>query len=179
MKNISLLLGTLLLVSLASLPAQIEPEMLMTLSSTEFIDGAMIPDEFTCKGKDASPPLEISRLPEATKSLALIVEDRDAPGGLFTHWLVWNIEPTRLRFLTATPPAGSEEGRNDFGKSGYSGPCPSSGVHRYYFTAYALNSPLDLPESAQRADVLKAMEGKVLKEATLIGKYSHVAQALP
>lgn len=161
-----------------SLQAQIEPQMLMSISSTEFSEGALLPDEFTCHGKNASPPLEISRVPPEAKSVVLIMEDRDAPEGIFTHWLVWNIEPNRLQFLTATPPAGSIQGTNDFGNVGYTGPCPKSGVHRYYFTAYALSAPLELPEKARRADVLRAMRGKLLKEATLIGKYAHQVEEL-
>ncbi len=178
MIKLPLLAAFTLALCLSAAQAQIEPAMLMTVTSTEFSEGALIPDEFTCEGKDASPPLEIARVPEETKSLALVVEDHDAPQGIFTHWLVWNIEPNRLQFLTGTPPAGSEQGTNDFGKAGYRGPCPPSGVHRYYFTAYALSEKLDLPATAKRAEVLKAMQGKVLKEATLIGKFAHEREGL-
>lgn len=151
--------------------AQIEPEMLMNLSSREFITGGMIPAEYTCDGRNASPPLKIDRVPEAAKSLALIVTDEDAPGGTFTHWLAWNIDPKRTEFLKDTVPPEAIQGKNDFGKTGYGGPCPPSGVHRYYFRIYALDKTLDLSSGATRNQVEKAMKGHVLMQAELMGKY--------
>lgn len=178
MKILFFAVAALLLFWLGTSQAQIEPEMIMTVGSTEFIDGAMIPAEYTCDGKNTSPPLAIDRLPEKAKSVVLIVVDRDAPGGNFIHWTIWNIDPKDTQFLAGTPPRGTVEGTNDFGKTGYSGPCPPSGVHRYYFTAYALSEPLDVPEGAMAAAVRAAMKGKVLKEAILIGKYAHQGDEL-
>lgn len=170
MRSLPLLAVTALALHTAS--AQIEPEMLMTLSSAEFSEGAMIPEEYTCDGRNVSPPVQFGRIPAAAKSLALIVTDPDAPGAIFTHWLVWNIETSRSEFSAGSVPGGVSEGKNDFGNSGYGGPCPPSGVHRYYFRLYALDTTLDLPAGATRDQVEAAMKGHVLKEAQLIGKYS-------
>src|SRR5438552_15466 len=106
---------------------QIDPKMLMDISSTEFISGGSIPKEYTCEGSNISPPLNISRTPDAAKSLVLLVDDIDAPRGKFVHWLVWNIEPKTESISKGTVPNGAVQGKNDFGKDGYGGPCPPSG----------------------------------------------------
>lgn len=149
----------------------------MNIESSAFADGAEMPKAHTCDGTDHSPPLMFADVPAAAKSLALIVEDPDAPGGTFTHWLLYNLPP-RTKFLpdglakTQFALKGAAQGMNDFGALGYGGPCPPPGSpHRYVFTLYALNAPLTLKPGATKADLLEAMEGRVLEEAKLTGAY--------
>lgn len=136
--------------------------------STVFSNKGHIPSEYTCDGKDINPPLEISNIPEGTKTLALIMEDPDAPRGTFDHWLVWNISPNEA-IAEQTNPGIS--GTNDFGKSGYGGPCPPSGVHRYFFKVYALDTKLDLLAGADKDALLEAMTDHILAEGVIMGLY--------
>lgn len=136
--------------------------------STVFSHKGHIPPEYTCDGKDINPPLEISDFPDGTKTLALIMEDPDAPRGVFDHWLVWNISPNEA-IAEQTNPGIS--GINDFGKTGYGGPCPPSGVHRYFFKIYALDTKLDLPAGADKKALLEAMTGHILAEGEIMGLY--------
>ncbi len=140
----------------------------MNLTSPEFKDNEQIPSKFTCDGYDISPTLNIGELPENTKTLALITDDPDAPTGTFTHWIVWNINPTNTIKEGEKP---GIEGKNDFGSNGYKGPCPPSGTHRYFFRLYALDTVLDLKEEATKSDLKKAMKTHVLAKAELIGTY--------
>src|SRR5438876_9788033 len=121
----------------------------MKISSSAFQEGGNIPSKFTCDGTDANPPLRFEGAPAETKSLVLIVDDPDAPSGLFTHWLIWNISSQTTTIAEGSTPKGVQ-GTNDFGKSGYGGPCPPSGTHRYYFKIFALDRELDLPFGAKR-----------------------------
>src|SRR5437667_12635326 len=114
----------------------------MKITSSAFQEGASIPSKFTCDGSDTSPPLQIGDVPSGAKSLALIVDDPDAPSGLFTHWTVWNIPPETIVIGEGSTPKGVQ-GTNDFGKSGYGGPCPLSGTRRYFFKAFVLDRELD------------------------------------
>jgi len=141
------------------------------LISTAFAPGGRIPRRHTCEGEDVSPPLTWSGLPEDTRSLALIVDDPDAPVGTFTHWLAWGIEPDRTGLGEGERPP--REGRNDFGAPGYRGPCPppGHGPHRYVFRLLALGAQLDLAPGAGRRDLERALEGRVLGEAQLVGVY--------
>lgn len=143
----------------------------MKLSSAAFENNAMIPAEYTCDGQDISPPLSISGVPTKAKSLALIMDDPDAPGGTFTHWVVWNIPPDKTEFIKDEK-ISFPQGRTSFGDIGYGGPCPPSGVHRYFFKLYALNSMLDLEEESTKKDLERTMTGKIVEQSTLIGKYS-------
>ena len=143
----------------------------MKITSSAFQEGANIPSKFTCDGADTSPPLQIADIPSQAKSLALIVDDPDAPGGLFTHWMVWNIPPQTSAVGEGSAPKGVR-GTNDFGKSGYGGPCPPSGTHRYYFKIFALDRELDLPSGAKRGQVDAAMKGHVVAQGELMGRYS-------
>lgn len=143
----------------------------MKLSSPAFENEGVIPAEYTCDGKNISPPLIISDVPENAKSLALIMDDPDAPFGTFVHWLIWNIPPN----TTNIPEGGNisyPQGKNDFRKQGYGGPCPPFGTHRYFFKLYALDTLLDLEEGAKKKDLLKAMSGHIIEETQLIGVYS-------
>ena len=143
----------------------------MKITSSAFQEGAIIPSKFTCDGADTSPPLQIADVPSGAKSLALIVDDPDAPSGLFTHWMVWNISPQTNIIGEGSTPQGVQ-GTNDFGKSGYGGPCPPSGMHRYYFKIFALDKTLDLPPGAKRKELDKAMNGHVIAQGQLMGRYS-------
>lgn len=143
----------------------------MTLSSFAFKHNELIPKKYTCDGDDISPPLAISGVPAHAKSLALIVDDPDAPAKTWVHWTVWNITPQTTEISENSAPIGAFEGITDFGKPGYGGPCPPSGTHRYFFKLYALDILLTLPQTARKADLEKAMQGHILDTAELIGLY--------
>ncbi|HEX3051710.1 MAG TPA: YbhB/YbcL family Raf kinase inhibitor-like protein [Aggregatilineaceae bacterium] len=152
--------------------------MAFVLHSSDFPPGALIPIRFTCSGSDISPALLWSDPPPETDSLALICEDPDAPRGLWVHWVIYNIPKDTRGLLEAIPkvlelPDGTRQGVNDFGRTGYAGPCPppGHGKHRYFFRLYALDVSLMLLPDATRADLLQAMEGYILAEAELMGLY--------
>ena len=141
------------------------------LTSSAFGHGQPIPRKHTCDAEDVSPPLAWSGVPEGTVSLALVVDDPDAPSGTFTHWLAWGIDPAAGSL--AEGEAGPVEGRNDFGTSGWRGPCPppGHGPHRYFFRLYALERELDLPGGAEKGDVERVISERVLGSAELVGTY--------
>ncbi len=147
------------------------------LSSPAFADGQMIPPKYTADGEDISPPLAWEGLPQETQCLALICDDPDAPVGTWVHWLMWNI-PRDVSSLPENVPmqkqlaTGARQGVNDFGRIGYGGPAPPSGTHRYFFRLYALHTVLDLPAGSGRAQLEKAMKGRILGQAQLMGKYA-------
>ena len=145
----------------------------ISITSLAFQAGGDIPAKYTCNGKNLSPELQISSVPNGAKSLVLIVDDPDAPRGLFTHWIVWNIDPKTTRVAENSAPAGAVQGTSDFGKNNYGGPCPPSGTHRYYFKIFALDTRLELKPSARRAEVDAAMRGHVLGQGELMARYSH------
>lgn len=147
----------------------------MKLSSISFEPGKQIPSQYTCDGKNISPQLSIANTPDNAKSLALTLEDPDAPGGTWDHWVVWNIDPKTLVINEGAVPQGATLGRTSFGKNAYGGPCPPKGSkpHRYVFTVYALNKPLEILEESTKDDLQKAMQGHILAEATLTGLFSH------
>jgi Raf kinase inhibitor-like YbhB/YbcL family protein len=140
----------------------------LKLISTVFSHNGHIPPQYTCEGKNINPPLTIENIPGGTKSLAIIVEDPDAPKGIFDHWVMWNI-PINAAIAEGSSPGIS--GTNGFGKAGYGGPCPPSGVHRYFFKVYALDKELDLSPGAGKKELLDAMKGHVLAIAELMGLY--------
>jgi Raf kinase inhibitor-like YbhB/YbcL family protein len=143
----------------------------MKITSSAFQQGGNMPSKFSCDGSNTSPPLQISDVPTEAKSLVLIVDDPDAPSGLFTHWAVWNISPQTTTIGEGSTPKGVQ-GTNDFGKSGYGGPCPPSGTHRYYFKVFALDRELDLPVGAKRSHLESAIKGHVIAQGELMGRYS-------
>jgi Raf kinase inhibitor-like YbhB/YbcL family protein len=156
----------------------------MTLKSAAFAPNAPIPARYTADGADVSPPLAWSDPPAATESFALIVDDPDAPGKTWVHWVIYGISagtrelkervPTNAGPFDSAqggPFAGMSQGINDFHKTGYGGPSPPSGTHRYVFTLYALDVALDLPPGAAKPQLLAAMKGHVLAEAKLVGTY--------
>jgi Raf kinase inhibitor-like YbhB/YbcL family protein len=143
----------------------------MKITSSAFQAGGNIPSKFTCDGGDTNPPLQMQDIPAAATSLVLILDDPDAPGGLFTHWIVWNISPQTTSIAEGSAPK-AVQGTNDFGKSGYGGPCPPSGSHRYYFRIFALDKELDLPVGSKRAQLNAAMKSHVIAQGELMGRYS-------
>lgn len=151
--------------------------MAFELTSSAFKNGDFIPAKYTGDGEDISPPLKWQVPPTQTKSLALICDDPDAPMGIWVHWVVYNIPPTMLEFAEALPKDatlanGIRQGRTDFGSTGYGGPAPPKGKpHRYFFKLYALDSTIDIKPGATKAELEKAIKGKILAEATLMGKY--------
>ena len=144
-----------------------------------FEDGGFIPEEYTADGRDISPPLIIENVPAEAETLAVIVDDPDAPNGTFTHWLIWNI-PAAVSEISkdiekkeeVKELKGALQGKNDFNELGYLGPAPPSGVHTYRFYVYALDDQLALKAGADKETLLKAMEGHVLQKAVLKGEYT-------
>jgi hypothetical protein len=143
----------------------------MKLSSPAFADGGDIPAKYTCDGDDVSPPLQIADVPDDAEALALVMDDPDAPMGTFDHWLVWNIPADTTEIPEGTEPEGVQ-GKTDFGRLGYGGPCPPSGTHTYRFKLYALDEELDLAEGADKKQLSRAMEGHVMAEVMLKARYS-------
>lgn len=149
----------------------------MKLESNAFIADGTIPSLYTCDGKDTSPPLSWDEPPQGTQSLALIVDDPDAPTGVFVHWVLYDL-PAEVRQLPEgvpsqpTLPSGGVQGKNDFPKLGYGGPCPPSGTHRYFFKLYALDRKTGLASGATKKQLEAAIEGRILGTAELIGRYS-------
>ncbi len=147
-------------------------EKKLKLTSTAFENGGMIPKEYTCDGSDVNPRLEISNVPPDCQSLVLVFDDVDAVGGVWDHWLVWNISSDTRTIGLRSVPKGAHVGMNDFGEFGYSGPCPPSGEHKYMFRLYALDKELDLASSANRTELEEAMEGHMVNKTGLLGRYS-------
>lgn len=143
----------------------------MIISSSAFQNNSSMPPMYTCDGKDISPPLSFSEVPASAKSLALIVDDPDAPNGDWVHWLVWNIDPAITTLEENSLPAEALAGTTSFGESAWGGPCPPSGVHHYQFKLYALDNKLDLQAGAQKNDLQKAIQGHILAQAMLVGLY--------
>ena len=142
----------------------------MKIFSSAWADGELIPPKYTCDGANVSPPLEWADVPAGARTLALIVDDPDAPNGLFLHWLLWNIDASE-NGLTEGTAGGARQGRNGFGQAAYGGPCPPGGTHRYYFRLFALDSELDAPAGATRERAERAMQGHILEQAEFMGRY--------
>jgi len=150
--------------------------MEIKITSSAFEEGGLIPAKYTCDGADVSPPLQWDAVPEGTKSVALICDDPDAPMGTWVHWALFNL-PSDAKELAENIPAeetlpnGAKQGVNDFGRIGYGGPCPPGGTHRYFFKIYALDTEVGLEAGADKRQLLKAMEGHILEQGQLVGKY--------
>lgn len=172
------MIGLLFLIPLAIpvigvAPAPSAPRFTsLRVTSRAFPQGGKIPQKNTCDNSNVSPPLRIANLPKTAKSLALIVDDPDAPGRTWTHWLLWNIDPKTTEIREDSVPKNAVQGTSDFGSARYGGPCPPSGAHRYYFKVYALDTTLSLPSSSKKAAVEKAMAGHIVAEGRLMGIYS-------
>ncbi|MBI3664382.1 MAG: YbhB/YbcL family Raf kinase inhibitor-like protein [Acidobacteria bacterium] len=151
--------------------------MTFKLNTAAFEAGGMISRQFTCDGPDLSPALEWSGAPANTKSFALIADDPDAPVGTWVHWVLYDLPADTKQLIEGVPkdeqlPSGARQGRNDFRRIGYGGPCPPPGpAHRYFFKLYALDAKVNLKADASKADVEKAMAGHILAQATLVGRY--------
>ena len=143
----------------------------MNLSSTVFFDNGNLPAKYSCDGEKVSPPLVVSGVPEKAVSLVLIVDDPDAPRGIYTHWTVWNIKPDTKEIEENSVPDGATQGKTSANRPGYAAACPPSGIHRYTFKIYALDKMLGLSSSADVDDLTAAMDNHILDQARLIGKY--------
>ena len=146
----------------------------LIISSSAFDNGGYIPAKYTCEGENINPPLDISGAPEKTETFALIVEDPDAPRGIFDHWIVWNIQPGKMIAENTVP---GIQGKNSFGSAQYGGPCPPAGTHRYYFKLYALDTTLDLPEGSAKPVLLEAMKDHILEMNEFIGRYKKISSS--
>jgi Raf kinase inhibitor-like YbhB/YbcL family protein len=182
--------GWPLLSSSASLPGRRGPDGSSIVSANQasslgsfsvraeaFDPGADIPRKFSCQGSDTSPALVWTDPPAATLSLVLIVDDPDAPAGTWVHWVLYDLPPKTRRLSEALPPTaevagGGRQGANDFGKTGYGGPCPPPGKsHRYFFKLYALDTRVSLKAGATKPDVEQAMKGHILAKTEVMGRY--------
>ena len=143
----------------------------LQLTSPAFANKETIPTRFTCDGKDLSPPLTFGPIPKGTRSLALIVDDPDAPAGTWVHWLVWNIPPQTRQLEESALPPEAKQGLNDWRRNEYGGPCPPTGKHRYLFRLYALDTVLLLPATANRSALDRAMKKHIIGSGTLLGTY--------
>ena len=150
--------------------------MEIEIKSAAFVPGGKIPEKYTCDGMDISPPLTWTSGPEGTKAFALICDDPDAPMGTWVHWVLFNLPADVTELRENVPPereleSGAKQGMNDFRKIGYGGPCPPGGTHRYFFKLYALDEEINLEAGTTKEELLKAMEGHVLAEGQLMGRY--------
>ena len=167
-----LLVLLLTLFSAASMQAKEVKMSQMKLSSSAFKHTGQIPALYSCDGSDTSPPLAIEGVPNEAKSLALVMDDPDAPAGTWVHWVLWNIDPVTTQIAQGSAPRGAEQGVNSWQRKSYGGPCPPSGQHRYYFRLYALSERLALPSNSTRKELDRAMQGKILAQTELLGVYS-------
>jgi len=143
----------------------------LKITSLAFKHNEHIPAKYTCDGADVNPALAIENVPAGAKSLALIVDDPDAPAGTWVHWVVWNISPDTREIKERAVPSGASQGMNDFRKRNYGGPCPPSGTHRYFFKLYALDTVLNLGTDSTKAALERAMQDHILAQAEFIGLY--------
>jgi Raf kinase inhibitor-like YbhB/YbcL family protein len=174
-----LICSSLLAIQLTEIKSQTKMginKMSIIIESPAFKQGDFIPSRYTCDGEDISPALKWTNVPEGTKSLALICDDPDAPIGDWVHWVLYNIPPETKELKENIPPDkilkdGSIHGLNDWKRYGYGGPCPPSGVHRYFFKLYALDTKLNLAPGATKRQLLEAMKGHIIAQGELMGKY--------
>lgn len=147
--------------------------MTLQIKSSAFNQGALIPKKYTCDGQDVSPPLTWTGVPLGTKSLALVMDDPDAPVGNWDHWILFNVPPqtTALPENVESLPAATLGGKNSWRRTGYGGPCPPDREHRYFFKLYALDTVLDLKEGVTKKELEAAMQNHILEKAELMGRY--------
>lgn len=144
---------------------------MIAVTSPAFSTDSFIPKDYTCDGKNTNPALEFANIPSIAKTLTLIVDDPDAPMGVWTHWMVWNISPSITRIEENGKPKEAVVGQNDFKANAYGGPCPSSGTHHYRFTVYALDTVLSISHSSDRKALDSAINGHIIAQGQLIGLY--------
>lgn len=153
--------------------------IVLEITSSVFQDGDKIPEKYTCDGKDISPPLKISNVPSEAETLAIVVDDPDAPGGVFDHWVIWNIPIEKNEIPEAVPTErtvdslnGAKQGQNGFGEIGYRGPCPPGGSdHDYRFKAYAIEDDVDLDSGVLKEDLEREIEGRIIEKDSIVGVY--------
>ncbi len=178
MRKISLIMVLIVLLSGCISHQKGDEKMKLEVNSV-FHEGSFIPKKYTCEGADINPPLYLAHIPSGAKSMAIIVDDPDAPIGTFTHWIAWNIPPTEQipegipKIGNVSKPIRMIQGRNDFGRIGYGGPCPprGHGVHHYHFKVYILDTTLNLPPGASRKELERAMKGHIIQWGELVGLY--------
>ena len=151
--------------------------MTITVTSPAFASMQAIPRKYTCDGENLSPPLSWGKVPNSAKSIVLICDDPDAPAGDWVHWVCYDIPPAADPLPEAVPASdtlacGGRQGKTDFGKTGYGGPCPPGGTHRYFFKVYALDIMLNLPAGKTKKEILKAIKGHVVASGELVGTYT-------
>ena len=149
----------------------------LVVTSPAFDDGGMMPDRYAYRGENVSPPIWWSNVPQSAKTVAIICDDPDAPGGSWVHWIIFNIPSASGGTPEGVPhgealPGGIRQGMNDFRKIGYDGPAPPSGTHRYYFNVYVLDRKIDIRPGSSAKDILAAMEGHILAKGSLMGRYA-------
>lgn len=159
-----------MLKTLKNSQTQLQGGIPMNITSSAYSEGQAIPVKFTCDGANVNPPLMLSSIPTAAKSITVIFDDLDSPRGIFTHWLFWNVDPKNTIIEENKQPQ-AVAGTNTFGQTKYGGPCPNAGTHRYVYTAYALDIVLDLPEGSTKDKLISAMEGHILADGKLTGTY--------
>lgn len=167
----------IVLVNFYTSAKTVRKTMNITVSSSAFKDGELIPIKYTCDGDNVSPPLSFALIPDNTNSIALIADDPDAPMGTWVHWVLYNLPADTTKILEAMPKDktldnGAKQGANSSNRIGYTGPCPPSGTHRYFFKVYALDKILTLEPGITKEQLLSAMEGHVLSQGQLMGKYA-------
>jgi Raf kinase inhibitor-like YbhB/YbcL family protein len=175
--RLAVLILLLIAMTSASQAAETTKKSDITLTSPAFAEGGAIPEQYTCQGKNTSPPLKWSAMPSEARSLALIVDDPDAPSGTWVHWVLYDLPPSTIALPENVAksqyiPGGAKQGLNDFKHLGFGGPCPPAGKpHRYFFKLYALDKVLDLKPGATKKDVERAMEKHIISQGQLIGTY--------
>jgi Raf kinase inhibitor-like YbhB/YbcL family protein len=166
----TLFLVLVVFASLVSAVESIEPTK-FKVSSPAFENNGTIPKKYGCAGENVNPALKIEGVPPGAKSLALVFDDVDAPGGSYVHWIVWNIDPVTREVRENSVPGGAVQGMNDFKKQNYGGPCPPTRPHRYLFKLYALDTVLTIQPTSTKPDLEKTMAGHILIQAELKGTY--------
>jgi Raf kinase inhibitor-like YbhB/YbcL family protein len=170
-KILLLIVAMYLLMTGAVIGKELKKMTTLTITCQAFTHGEAIPARFTCDGKDVNPALEWGAPPTGSRSLALIMDDPDAPVGTWVHWVVWNIQPNTKQIKENSVPDGALQGLNSWKRNSYGGPCPPSGTHRYFFKLYALDMTLDLPATATKADLEKVIKGHILAQGEIMGTY--------
>ncbi len=170
-KILALVVSAWLLLPGAGIGKELKKMTTLMISCGAFSNGESIPTRFTCDGQDVNPMLEWNNPPVGTRSLALIMDDPDAPMGTWVHWVVWNIPPDTRRIEEMSVPAGAVQGHNGWKRNAYGGPCPPSGTHRYFFKIFALDTVLTLPDTATKTDLERAIKGHILARGELMGTY--------
>lgn len=157
---------------LAEVEEEAGPEARLEVTSSAFSQGEAIPQKYTCDGEDVSPPLAWSGAPDSVASYALIMDDPDAPAGTWVHWVLFDIPAQTTQLAENTPATVGIQGNSSWDRTGYGGPCPPGGEHRYFFKLYALDTMLGLEAGATKEEVLEAMSGHVVAQGALMGTYS-------